>query len=271
MSAMPPHEQSDFSGRQNSPSPQGSQPRKRRFSSSQLTAIIIIGIIFGSCALCGVVGGIAEYLNPSNSNANGHISNSSQPTTATQNGTSTERATYRYFDGGRACQFLASVNGLSLGSYTKYTNSEGYTCSGGERLIKLSCSPVSDALCNEVSYSVDGEEQGATSAELHYSGTSLHAESHRRDIQLFIQYCTQLARQALGAEMSAEMRQYLQSTDNFLPMRPEPSRDTLERHTLKRSLGSGFVKILTRRNDLPGGPAYFIFFTVYPDEHWADR
>lgn len=270
MSATPPHEQGGFSGQQNYTPPQGSPPR-RRFSSSQLTAIIIIGIIFGSCALCGVVGGIAEYLNPSNPNANSPISNSSQPITANQNGESTERVTNRYFDGGRACQFLASVNGLNLGNYTKYTNTEGYTCSDGKRLIKLSCSPVSDALCNEVSYSIDGEEQGATSAELYYSGTSLHAESHRRDIQTFIQYCNQLARQALGAEINAEMRQYIQNTSRFLPMRPEPDRDTLERHTMKRNLGSGFVKILTRRNDLPGGPAYFIFFTVYPDEHWIDR
>lgn len=248
------------------------QPPKGRFSSSQLTAIIVIGIIFGSCALCGIVGAIGEYLNPkSNSNANAPVSSASPDTASNTNATPTGEATYRYFDGSRACRFLSSVNGLDLGNYTRYRNSEGYTCSGGERVVRMSCNPASDALCNEISYSVNGEEQGATSAELSYMGTSLHSESHRRDMQTFIQHCNQLARQALGTEMNAEMRQYLQNTSRFLPMRPEPDRTTLERHTLKRNLGTGFVKILTRKNDLPGGTAYFIFFTVYPDEHWIDR
>lgn len=43
------------------PNPQ--QPN-RRFSSTHLTAIIVVGIIFCSCALCGIIGGIGIYLNP---------------------------------------------------------------------------------------------------------------------------------------------------------------------------------------------------------------
>lgn len=60
------------------------QPPKRRFSSSQLTAIIIVGVIFGSCALCGIVSGISNYLNPptqsvTNSSAPSPIADSSSP------------------------------------------------------------------------------------------------------------------------------------------------------------------------------------------------
>jgi len=70
------------------PNPQPSVPAqaaKGRFSSSQLTAIIVVGIIFGSCGLCGIIGGISNYLNPPKSElvatapAPGPIANSSIP------------------------------------------------------------------------------------------------------------------------------------------------------------------------------------------------
>lgn len=256
------------------PNPQPHDPRPgRRFSSSQITAIIIICIVFGSCALCGVLGVIGKLLSPQNpvpsTNAPAAIRPSSPA--ANENGTAAVATAGKYLDGDKACKFLASVGGLNLGSYVPYKNSDGYTCDGGERVIKLSCNPVSDTLCNEVSYSVDGEKDGATSAELSYMGTSLHPESHKRDLQTFLQYANQLAKQALGAEIDSEMRQYLLATGKFLPMKPEPDLATVERHTLKKKLGTGFVKILTRKNDLPGGPAYFVFFTVYPDERWVDK
>ena len=66
------------------------QPLKRRFSSMQLTTIIVIAVIFGSCALCGIIGGIGSYLdsqksNKSNSNVVAPVSsptpNSSNPVT----------------------------------------------------------------------------------------------------------------------------------------------------------------------------------------------
>lgn len=47
------------------PQPQiPNQPPKGRLSSSQLTAIIVICVIFGSCSLCMIVGAISNYLNP---------------------------------------------------------------------------------------------------------------------------------------------------------------------------------------------------------------
>jgi hypothetical protein len=256
------------------PNPQPHYPQpKRRFSSSQLTAIIIVGVIFGSCALCGIIGTIGNLLDPQKSapTANAPTTVQPSPATANDNVTAAGAAAGRYFDGDKACKFLAGVSGLNLGSYVPYKNSEGYTCDGGERVIKLSCNPATDALCNEVSFSVDGEKEGATSAELSYMGMSLHPGSHKRDTQAFVQYANQLAEQALGTEMDSEMRQYLIATGRFLPMKPEPDLATIERHTLKKKIGTGFVKILTRKNDLPGGTAYFLFFTVYPDERWSNK
>jgi hypothetical protein len=156
------------------------------------------------------------------------------------------------------------------GAYIPYTNTEGYSCDGGERVIKLFCNPSSDMLCNEISYGVDGEKEGSTSAELSYMGTSLYSEAHKKDMKTFVRYATQLAKQAVGVEIDSQMRQYLLATNQFLPMKPQADLATIERHTLKK-LGTGFVKILTRRNDLPGGTAYMIFFTVYPDERWSNR
>ncbi len=191
--------------------------------------------------------------------------------TINKNSVNTGTASAKYFDGSKACKFLANVGGLDLGNYVSYTNTEGYTCDGGVRVIKLSCNPISGILCNQISYSVDGEKEGATSAKLSYMGTSLHPESHTKDMQTFFQYANQLAKQAVGAELEPEMKQYLFATNRFLPMKPEPDIATIERHTLKKKLGSGFVKILTRRNDLPGGTAYIILFTVYPDERWSNE
>jgi hypothetical protein len=177
----------------------------------------------------------------------------------------------KYFDGSKACKFLADVNGLDLGVYVPYTNTAGHHRDGGERSITLSCNPVSDILCNKISYEVNGEEQGATRGQLFYMGTSLHAQSHKRDMQAFVRYCGELTKQALGQELNAEMKQYILNTSRFLAMAPAPERDALERHTLKRSLGSGVIRMLTRKNELPGGTAYMIFCEVYPDEYWIDR
>jgi len=238
------------------------QPMKRRFPPSLFTAIIVVSTIFVSCTLNS---------QKSDQTANAPASSPSPISTSNQNGTTKEMASARYFDGSKACKYLADVSGLNLGNYVPYKNTEGYTCDGGERVVKLSCNPSSEMLCNEVSYSVNGEKEGATSAELSYMGTSLHSESHKKDMQTFLQYANQLAKQAAGTEMDSEMKQYLLNTSKFLPMKPEPDLATIERHTLKKKLGSGFVKILTRRNDLPGGTAYIMFFTVYPDERWIDK
>jgi hypothetical protein len=254
--------------------PNQQQPSQRRFSSGQLTIIIVVAIIFGSCALCAILGGISNYLNPNqNSNMSANVSApSSSPVAASNENASTNgQGAYKYFEGSRACQYMASVKGLELGPYEKRKVAEGYSCSGGERKINLSCNPTASDLCDEVAYSASGEEKGATHAELAYMGLSLRPETNKKDIQTFIEHANQLARQALGQEMSAEMKQHILKTDGFLPIKPEPSDEELERHTLKKSLGTGFVKILTRKNDLPGGTAYMIFFTVYPDEHWVTR
>ena len=177
----------------------------------------------------------------------------------------------RYFDGSKACKFLAGVDGLDLGMYVPYSSVEGYHCDGGERSVTLSCNPVSDLLCNKISYEVNGERQGATSGQLFYMGTSLHTESHKRDMQAFVRYCGELTKQALGQELDVAMKQYVLNTSRFFPMSPEPEHGALDRHTLKRKLGSGFIKLLTRKNEMPGGPAYMIFCEVYPDEYWIDK
>lgn len=225
----------------------------------QFAAIISLVFILCSCASSES----GSTVNPPQS--------SSAPKQANLAAANTASAAVRYFDGSKACKFLADVNGLDLGMYVPYTNVEGYHCDGGERSITLSCNPVSDSLCNNISYEVNGEKQGATSGQLFYMGTSLHTESHKRDMQAFVRYCGELTKQALGQEISAEMKQYLLNTSRFLPITPEPERNALERHTLKRNLGSGFIKMLTRRNELPGGTAYMIFCEVYPDEYWIDR
>lgn len=196
---------------------------------------------------------------------------SPSPIVKTNEGSKSSAVAAGYFDGSKACKFLEDVSGLDLGRFNPYTNTEGYSCDGGERVIKLSCNPSSDMLCNEISYGVDGEKEGATSAELSYMGTSLYSEAHRKDMQTFVRYATQLAKQAVGVEIDSQMRQYLHATNQFLPMKPQADLATIERHTLKKKFGTGFVKILTRRNDLPGGTAYMIFFTVYPDERWSNR
>jgi hypothetical protein len=77
----------------------------------------------------------------------------------------------KYFDGSKACKFLVSVEGIDLGNYVAYTNTEGYTCEKPEPVIKLSCSPENETQCNQVSYSVGGEKEGATSAEVVYNDT----------------------------------------------------------------------------------------------------
>lgn len=195
----------------------------------------------------------------------------SSPKQANLAETNSALATPKYFDGGSACKFLADVNGLDLGIYVPYSNTEGYHCDGGERSVTLSCNPVSDLLCNKISYEINGEKQGATSGQLFYMGTSLHTESHKRDMQAFVRYCGELTKQALGQELDAEMKQYILNTSGFLPMSPEPEHGALDRHTLKRKLGSGFIKLLTRKNEMPGGPAYIIFCEVYPDEYWIDK
>lgn len=177
----------------------------------------------------------------------------------------------KYFDGSKACKFLFDVSGLDLGTYIAYTNTEGYSCDGGERVVKLSCNPSSDMLCNEISYAVDGEKEGATSVELSYMGTSLYSAAHKKDMQTFVSYATQLGKRSVGVEIDSQMRQHLLATNQFLPMKPQADLATIERHTLRKKLGTGFVKILTRRNDLPGGTAYMIFFTIVPDERWDNR
>lgn len=224
----------------------------------QLAAIISLVFILGSCT----------------SSESGSTVNSPQSTSApTQANLNAIRASAiaKYFDGSKACKFLANVSGLDLGSYVPYTNIEGYHCDVGERIITLSCNPASDILCNKISYEVNGEEQGATSAQLFYMGTSLHTESQRRDMQSFLRYCGELTNQALGQELNAEMKQYILNTNRFLPLAPEPERSVLEGHALKRNLGSGFIKMLTRKNQLPGGTAYMIFCEVYPDDYWIDK
>jgi len=51
------------------PQPPGfQQPIPPKMSSSSKIALIVIGLIFGSCALCGVLGGIANLLDPNKSN-----------------------------------------------------------------------------------------------------------------------------------------------------------------------------------------------------------
>lgn len=254
------------------PQPQFPAPKSgRRFTSTQVTLIIIVGLIFGSCALCGIVGGIGNMLNPQKPGpaANAPASGASPSPASNQNDAAAAAAPGKYFDGAQACKHLASVGGLELGSYAPNKNTEGYSCDGKERVVKLSCNPASDILCDEVSYSVDGEKGDATNAELSYMGTSLHAASNKKDMQTFIQHANQLSKQALGAETDSEIKQYILNTDKFLPMKPEPDSAALERHALKKKLGSGFVKVFTRRNELPGGTAYFIYFTVYPNERWV--
>ena len=180
-------------------------------------------------------------------------------------------AATKYFDGSKACKFLADIQGFDLGAYVPYTNTEGYTCQTIEPSIKLSCNSRSDLLCNSISYQVDGEKEGATSAELFYMGTSLSASAHKTDLKTFSQYSNRLAEQALGVALDAEIMKYINATASFLPMKPEANREAIDRHTLKKNLGSGWVSILARRNDLAGGAAYMIRFTVYPDERWIDK
>lgn len=177
----------------------------------------------------------------------------------------------KYFDGSKACKFLANVDGFDLGTYVPYTQTEGYTCQKIEPSIKLSCNPQSDLLCNSISYQVDGEKEGATSAELFYMGTSLSSVAHKNDMQTFVRYSNQLAQKALGVGIDSQMKQHIFDTETFLPMKPEADIAKVERHTLKKKLGSGFVSILARRNDMAGGAAYMIRFTVYPDERWSNR
>jgi hypothetical protein len=174
--------------------------------------------------------------------------------------------TGKYFDGGQACKFLANVDGFDLGAYVPYIETEGYTCEKVEPSIKLSCNPHSELLCNLISYQVDGEKEGATSAELFYMGTSLSSVAHEKDMQTFVKFSNQLAQNAVDAPINDQMRKYIFDTRNFLPMKPEAKREVIDEHTLKSTLGSGFVSILARRNDMSGGSAYMIRFTVYPDQ-----
>jgi hypothetical protein len=199
-----------------------------------------------------------------NSTVSPSPASSSAPTQSSDNSA-------KYFDGSKACKFLSNVEGFDLGNYVAYTNTEGYTCEKLEPVIKLSCSPDNPTQCNEVSYSVDGEKEGATSAEISYIGFSLHPAAHKKDMQRFLQLADQLASNALGAKSDAEINEYLSNTNKFLPMSPAPESAVLEKHALKKRLGSGFVKAFTRKNDTPGGPTYMLFFTVYPDEQWVDK
>lgn len=184
-------------------------PSNRRQHRIQVGALLTLALTVGSCTA------------PKSSSATTESALSPSPVVKTNEGSNSSPGATGYFDGSEACKFLGDVSGLDLGTYIPYTNTKGYFCDRGERVIKLSCNPSSDMLCNEISYAVDGEKEGATSAELSYMGTSLYSEAHKQDMQTFIRYATQLTKRALGVEIDSPMRQYLLATNQFLPMKPQ--------------------------------------------------
>jgi GMP synthase PP-ATPase subunit len=102
-------------------------------------------------------------------------------------------------------------------------------------------------------------------------GTSLSNPAHKKDIDTFLRYADELTQQALGVSMDAQMKSHILATNRFLPMKPQADVAAVDRHTLRKKLGQGFITILGRSNKLAGGTAYMIRFTVYPDERWSNR
>lgn len=224
--------------------------------------LLPFGLTLGFLIACGRSGPIA------NQHSNTGVTNSSPSTVNSAPGVDTS---FKYFNGPQACKFLQNVNGLDLGNYVPYGKVEGYTCSAGERKLTLTCNPDAEVLCNEISYSVNGETQGATSAELSYMGMAANGPSHARDLPVLLDYANQLTKASVGAELSREMKAHISNTRAYLPMKPEPDRATLESQTLKAKLGTGFVTILGRKNELPGGPVFIVFVIAYPDGHWVGK
>src|SRR4028119_2157825 len=58
-------------------------------SNSVKTLLIVGGVLFGSCALCGIIGGVADKLNPKPANSNVVSSSAMPAVAATPSGTPT--------------------------------------------------------------------------------------------------------------------------------------------------------------------------------------